>query len=657
MTLQPARLAREADGTPYSEHYGDVYASRDGAVGQARHVYLGGVGLPEAWHGRDQFVVLETGFGLGTNFLVTWQAWRADPRRPRRLHFVSVEKHPLEAADLLAVAPPDVQPLAEALVRQWPLPMAGLHRLEFDGGDVCLTLALGDARDLVPQLVLGADAIFLDGFAPDRNPEMWEPALLKAIGRCARPGAALATYTTARPVRDALEAAGFALQLRPGFGRKREMLAGRYAPRWRVRRHEPPAAYVGERSAVIIGAGLAGSTCADALRRRGWQVQIIEAQAAAIRGASALPWGLLRPHYAADDAPLARLTRAGVAAAHAVLARTAREGWLEGKAIAEASGVFQMAPDRETARLWQTQTERHGWPTRWLEAIDTAEAARRVGLAPQRGGLWWPQGAVVSPVRWCHALLADGKNLLRGDVVRLSEGRDGWSALDAAGHVLAAAPVVIVAAAMASPALLGMTQARVQAIRGRVAYLSPAPFASLRAPISGDGYLLRDPDGGVAAGATYELTLPGDGVDTSLSEARALQSNLGRMQGLLAAPPVVDTSGSFDGLRCVARDRLPLAGAVPDEAAARAAGRNMRGAHLVDVPRRPRLFACFALGSRGLTLAPLLAELIAASIEGEPLPIERSLAGAVDPARFLLGSLRRGAVSAQGAHSHPATPY
>ena len=109
---------------------------------------------------------------------------------------------------------------------------AGLHRLEFDGGDVVLTLAFGDARDLLPQLVLGADAIFLDGFAPDRNPEMWEPALLKAIARCARPDAVLATYTTATSVRAALAAAGFDLHDGRVTRSKREMLCGRYAPRW-----------------------------------------------------------------------------------------------------------------------------------------------------------------------------------------------------------------------------------------------------------------------------------------------------------------------------------------------------------------------------------------------------------------------------------------
>ncbi|HSQ10631.1 MAG TPA: FAD-dependent 5-carboxymethylaminomethyl-2-thiouridine(34) oxidoreductase MnmC, partial [Burkholderiaceae bacterium] len=453
----------------------------------------------------------------------------------------------------------------------------------------------------------------------------------------------------------ALEAAGFDLHVRPGYASKREMLCGRYAPRWRVRRHEPPMAYGGVRSALVIGAGLAGSACAHALARRGWSVQVIERAAAPARGASALPWGLLHPQMAADDAPLARLTRAGVAATHAALARSVPAGDIDGRPIARCSGVFQMADGDASWARWQSAIARLGWPPDYVEVLDQATAAQGVGMVPGHGGLWWPQGALVSPARWCSALLADKADLFNGDVVQLKAGREGWTALDWSGHVLAAAPVVIVAAAIASPALLGMTRARVQTIRGRIAFLDPAPFANLQAPITGDGYLLRDPDGGVAAGATYELTLPNDAPEGSLSEARALQSNLVRLQRLLASPPPVDAIGSFDGLRSVARDRLPLAGAVPDELVAQAAARELRGAHLVDVPRRPGLYTCFALGSRGLTLAPLLAELIAASIEGEPLPIERALAAAVDPARFLLGSLRRDA-ALQSVRCDPVPP-
>ena len=198
MAVEPVALSFDARGAPVSERYGDVYASRDGALEQARHVFLGGTGCAERWRGRRQFVVLENGFGLGVNFLATWQAWRDDPARPHGLHFVSIERHPLPASSIVNAVPVQLRELAARLAAQWPLAIAGLHRCEFEQGRVALTLALGDARAIAPELRLGADAIFLDGFAPDRNPEMWEAPLLRSIARLARTDCRLATWCTAR---------------------------------------------------------------------------------------------------------------------------------------------------------------------------------------------------------------------------------------------------------------------------------------------------------------------------------------------------------------------------------------------------------------------------------------------------------------------------
>jgi tRNA 5-methylaminomethyl-2-thiouridine biosynthesis bifunctional protein len=644
MTLQPTRLVRDADGNAWSERYGDVYASRDGALGQARHVFLQGNGLPQRWRGRGQFVVLEIGFGLGINFLATWQAWRGDPHRPTRLHFVSVERHPLSADDLRAGTSGELCDLAEMLASAWPQPLPGLHRLEFERGDVVLTLALGDARALVPQLVVGADAIYLDGFAPSRNPEMWEPALLKSIARCARPGATVATYTSAQSVHASLSSAGFELQVQSGFGRKREMLAGIFAPKWRVRRHEPQTEYRAERAAIVIGAGLAGCACAEALARRGWSVQVFDRQARPATGASALPWGLLHPQFAVDDAPLARLTRAGVAAARAALDRVAPNGDFDGRCVARISGVFQLASEAAEAERWQWAVERLGLPSTWITWCSQADASEWVGMRPSGAGLWWPGGMLVCAPRWCCALLASHSIAMRrADVGSVAAAEGGWRVLNAHGKDLASAPVVIVAAALESPTLLDSAHARVRAVRGRIASLQPDAWEGLRAPVTGDGYLLRDPDGGVSVGATYEATtVDAPSGHAQLSRERALQGNLARVSRLLAAPPEPRAVGTFEGIRCVAHDRMPLAGVMHDEIAMRAAADQLRGAHLIDLPRRDGLCACFALGSRGLTLASLLAEVIVAQIEGEPLPIERDLAATVDPARFALRSVRHG---------------
>lgn len=642
-TIEPTELAFDADGQPYSRRYGDLYASRDGAAGQARHVFLGGNDLPQRWAGHGQFVVLETGFGLGTNFLAAWQAWLGDPARPHRLHFVSVERHPLAAADLLRAAPDELKPLAAQLGEQWPLPLPGLHRLAFEDDRVVLTLALGDAADVLPQLVLGADAYFLDGFAPDRNPDMWSAPLIKALARLARPGATLATWCTARSVRDALAASGFVVERRHGFGHKREMLAARFDPRWKVRRHEPPLPYAGERQALVVGAGLAGCAAAQALARRGWQVEVLEAGGSPASGASALPWGLLHPQVSPDDNLLARLTRAGFLLGRRQLAQLQRE---TKEPLWQESGVLQQATDDAEAERMRRAIDRLGIPAPFARWLDAEAAAGRVGMKTHRGGLWFDGAGVVSSRRWCGAMLDGCAGRIKlhagSTVARLSRGERGWRAGDDAGRPLAVAPVLVVAAALASPKLLHLGQARVRPVRGRISLLRAQDLVALRAGLAGDGYAVRAPDGTVGIGASYEFTSAdgGDFGDAPLDEVH--RGNLQRLGRLLVEPGPVEPTSVFDGVRCVAHDRLPLAGQVADEAVVLSRAAALRGARLADLPRQAGLFAAFALGSRGLALAPLAGELIAAQIEGEPWPVERELAAAIDPARFLLRRLRSG---------------
>lgn len=226
--IRPARLTLDDAGIPYAPDYGDIYHSRAGGYAQAREVFMAGNGLPQAWRGRARHTIVETGFGLGTNFLATWAAWRADPARCARLEFVSIERHPFSAADLRAWhgRDADMAPLAEQLAAVWPVLTPGVHRLPLDGGQVVLTLVLGGAASMLSKLRLSADAFYLDGFAPSRNPEMWSAPVFEGLAHLAAPGATLATYTVARAVADGLTAAGFSVNKAPGFGGKRDMLVG-----------------------------------------------------------------------------------------------------------------------------------------------------------------------------------------------------------------------------------------------------------------------------------------------------------------------------------------------------------------------------------------------------------------------------------------------
>jgi len=216
---------------PYSEAYGDIYHSAYGGPAQARHVFLGGNDLPGRWRGRERFTIVETGFGLGLNFLVTCAALLADTGAPASLHYISAEKHPFAKDDLAAALAryPELAPLAGELAAAWPAPVAGVHHLKLARGRVELTLLFGDAVEMLGGLDARADAFYLDGFAPAKNPELWSAAIARELARLAAPGATLATWTVARTVRERVAGAGFAVEKRPGFGRRREMLAGRYA--------------------------------------------------------------------------------------------------------------------------------------------------------------------------------------------------------------------------------------------------------------------------------------------------------------------------------------------------------------------------------------------------------------------------------------------
>lgn len=596
-------------------------------------MFLEGNGLPGRWAGRGQFVILETGFGLGTNFLAAWQAWRADPRRPRNLHFVSTELHPPTREELAAFAPPGCEDLRERLIGAWPVLLAGMHRIGFEDHHVVLTLAFGDAGRCIPDLCAGVDAFFLDGFAPAKNPAMWEPRLFSALSRLARAGASAATWSCARAVRDGLGSAGFETEVRPGFAGKREMLVARFAPRCKTRRHEPPAPCAGGRSAIIVGAGLAGCAGAFALARRGWRVLLVEAGEGVACAASALPAGLLHPLASADHNLASRIVQAGFLWARSELAGLAPAG----AGVWSDCGVFQQSQDEQDALLQERWLARLAPPPGHARAIGPDEALAQIGVRPRRGGLWFATGAVVSPRAWCAAMLGQS-----GGAVRLAPGVrvqsiDGGRVRCADGTVFEAEHVVL-AGATGIGALAGAARLELRPVRGRVTLLRGAP-AGMRAGLCGDGYLVPPLLGPSFVGATFEDPLtPGAG--PFLSGAEADRQNLARLESLVEGPTGATVAGAFQGERCVSRDRLPLVGAIADEAGAWQDREALRGSHPADLPRRKGLWCLGGLGTRGLALASLSGELLASMLEGEPWPIEKSAGEALDPARFLLRALR-----------------
>jgi tRNA 5-methylaminomethyl-2-thiouridine biosynthesis bifunctional protein len=641
MRIEPAELAFDGEGTPYSRAYGDVYHSAESGPGQARQVFVGGNDLPRRWAGERNFTILETGFGLGLNFLATWEQWRADPARCERLHYVSIEKHPFEchALQALHLRYGEFAPLAGQLHAAWPPLVAGLHRLHFEDERLTLTLAFGDAADLVRRLRLRADAIYLDGFAPRCNAEMWSPQLLRGLARLARPGATVATYSSAGMVREGLEAAGFALEKCPGFGRKREMLRGSFAPRWPPRRAHAAAPARTGRHAIVIGAGLAGAAVSERLARRGWQIDLIESRALPAPAAAARYAGVFHPHLSRDDCILSRAVR------NAFLYAVSRWLALEraGHYLAWARcGVLQLGEDTDRNSRQTEAIAALGYPPDYAQYLERAEAETRSGCRVRSGGWWFSGGGWMRPLSLIGAQLAAAGSLLTphfGSAVHaISRSGDSWQAFAADGRLIAAAPVLVLANANDLTRLAGVAQT-LQRIRGQISYV---PAENLKAPqivLTGRGYVLPASDGLVLAGSTYDRDN-----DDPEPQLQSHESNLLRLAQLLPDAQLALDASKLEGavgFRCVAPDRMPLVGAMPDVDAARAQKAALSGAQLADLPRSAGLYCASAYASRGLVWATLAGELLASLIEGEPSPLEGDLADALDPGRFVLRQARR----------------
>lgn len=622
--IEPAHISLTDDGIPRSDRYEDVYHTSSGALGQARHVFLGGNDLPARWQMREHFTIVETGFGLGNNFLATWQAWREDESACERLHFLSVEKHPLLKEDLgpLLARGNFPEDMTRALLAQWPEPLPGAHRLEFDGGHVVLTVFFGEVEPELRRMAARADALFLDGFSPAKNPEMWSIQVFRALAALSDTETSLATWSVSAMVRNGLTEAGFEVSREEGFSGKREMLRGRY------RGARPRQSPVSERKALIVGAGLAGAAIAERLAARDFEVEILEAREDFAQGASGNLAGAFRPLPSKDDNPISRITRAGYLYGLRHLSMLERQ---EHPVLWEACGVLHLARSADQETKQRKVLEAHQWPESYVTWINSDEATRKAGHTAAYGGWWFPRGGWIQPRSLVAANLAKAGNRASfrasSNVARIERVEGRWRALASDGHCIAEAPHLILANAHDAKRLLAADWLPLRAARGQVSHLPMAQLAPLGIVVCGQGYITPGIGGHAALGASFVV----DDFDLALREDEHAENleKLGRMlPGLKDAPGSTDMDGRVS-LRPVSIDRLPMVGQVP-------AVTTGSGYNLDTLPRREGLWLITGFGARGLVWSSLCGELLASQICGEALPLESDLVASLDPARFVI---------------------
>lgn len=536
------------------------------------------------WRGRDRYVIFDTGFGDGAGFAAVLAAWRADPQRPARLHVIALAHGPL----------------------------AGFRRVPQHDDAVTLDLLHAPLEAALAQLAARIDAVHLHGLADAGSGFARPLARLLGVGATLQADGLTAAQTAA------LVATGWSFDAAG---------AARYASRKPIAAATPAP----QRRAIVIGAGLAGAAACERLCARGWHVTLVERHARPAMEASGNLAGITMPLLSKDDNIASRLSRAAFL--------FALDYWRElgglGDAIEGAGcGVLLVAKDAVHAELQRATAAARAWPPHYAEWFERDAAAARFGALAPHGAWLFRQGGWIRPASACQVMLEACGDRLRQcfGVGSVSLARDGgeWRVDDAHGVPLARAPTVIVANGAGASELAQSAFLPLARVRGQVTHLAAGALPALALVLCREAYVTPAVDGVRNVGATYD-----DDDDPAL-RASSQRQNLDKARAMLGDPAfgrAAPLCGRV-GFRSVAPDRLPLVGALPDPAVALGVER------LRELARQDGLHGLLGYASRGLTWAPLAAELLAAGLEGEPLPLERALVDALDPGRFQLRARR-----------------
>ena len=573
--------------------------------------------------------MLEVGFNNGAHFLQLWQAWQLDANHPKLLHVVAVDSVGSVTAGAVA-ASSDLDPLAKQLKAQlWGL-LPGFHRLVFEGGRITLTLCLGAVNTQLEQQQFAADSVLLTAWPQDAGNDeraRWNIHTLKKLARLCERGAQLACLTPELNTPALLAQCGFVVEtpVNP------TQLQARFNPGWPIRlpRGRPPLKAPIPGTCVVVGAGLAGSAVAASLARRGWQVTVLDRAIEPASGASSLPAGLLVPHLSPDDSQLSRLSRVGVRAtlqqAETLLAHSADVDW-------SAAGVLTLGGTDSLPSPPPGWSTLHAAPARdwgYTATPDMLAHCNREPEAREHASWWHAKAGWVKPASLVHAFLASPGVAWQGNcaVKAVKQTDNGWAVLDDAGDELAQARVVVLAAAFETAHLAAAANAppvKLQPIRGQITIGSTdGVTASLPPfPVNGHGGFIPSFTAAGHAhwlmGASYERDAP-----TPHLAPQDHAENFSRLHVLLPIAAHAlhtqfngSTAQGWAGVRCATPDRLPLVS-------------QLQAHHDDDDGTAAQLWACTGMGSRGLTFAVLCAELLAATLHNEPLPMERKLADAL----------------------------
>lgn len=675
MSIRTADISFNENGTPVSAAFDDVYFSNDNGLLETRYVFIENNHLLDRWASwtKPHFVIAETGFGTGLNFLLTLNLFKAfreqHPSHPlKQLYFTSFEKFPIAIDDLRMAlnAWPELENEAQALINHYPLPIEGCHRLSFatrNDNDVFLDLWFGDVNETLPllptQLHGAIDAWFLDGFAPSKNPDMWQENLFRYLALLSAPEGTFATFTAAGIVKRGLQGAGFTIEKVKGFGKKREMLRGflpkaielnEYeqnqfqGPRYWQRKSVAAASPL---NISIIGGGLAGLNCAYSLLQHGHHVSIYEQGKSLAHGASGNKQGGFYPHLTVD----VNLTSQFYAQSFLYARRRYRTLLQQGFSFEQDEcGVLLLGFNEKQHERQQSLLAQKSWPDALINGVSQQEAENIAGVSLECGGLFMPLAGWINPASLVHAL-ADACQThphfslnLSSPIHHLQRSDSTWQ-LTLAEEQKVQTDVVIFATGHVSANVPELAALPFQSVRGQVEIVeSQGELENLKTVLCHKGYLTPALHGSHALGATF---VKNDDDVTYRHEEE--HTNLATLAKTLPNTPwtnnIKTSQTGRASIRCTTPDHLPLFGSVPNVVEQKSQYQDLYKAlahHKYPYPEvQENMYLLSGLGSRGICTSPLLSEALACQISGKPLPLSQPQLNGLSPNRFLVRQLIR----------------
>jgi len=664
------------DNIPHSKMYQDIYYSPEKGLKESEFVFIQHNKLAERWakksfdNQNSTFVIAETGFGTGLNFLAACLLCNKlnTSIKKQRLHFISFEKYPLHKNDLKTAHThfPDIYELSEQLIAHYPKRIAGLHSIAFSE-NIRLSLYFGDATEGLNALdseKIKVDAWFFDGFSPKKNEALWSEDLFNATQAFNKTGSSFATFTSAGHVRRKLQAIGFSSDKVKGFEQKREMLIGTflnvnqepkktypYAEKPWLKNREHNQENIRKefpKKVGIIGAGLAGTWLAHTLAERGIKVEIFESSTHVAAGASGNPRGATYLKLEPEQENLSSVSQKFYLSAYLYAIETLNRLFPDSPDIWRQSGIMQLVTEEKQEAQFQQLLNINPFED-IIACLEKEKASELSNTKQVFDALFFPYGGDACPSLICEYLIQHKNISLHTNTeiksLNYAEDLKQWRLECSATHVFENFDCIVLCNSFTANSFFQTTHLPLFKVRGQSTQIAASALsAQLKNVICAKGYLTPEINGLHTIGSTFDPR----SIDTTVLDS----DNETNLQYLADFSPDffknlggIKIEGARAGIRCQSPDMLPMLGFLGDYEDFKETYSDIgKGQLKKNYPAAkcfPSLYINTAHASRGLISTPYCAAILAAEICHD-LPIcEKEVLEALAPNRFYFRQLKK----------------